>query len=93
MAGLYAANILLPDGSLKEGMMNIGVRPSVGIETNKTIIEVHILDFSGDLYDSHVTVQLLSRFRSEMKFDSLFELKEQLQKDEENIRAYFSTRE
>lgn len=90
-SGVYAANVLLPDGSVKEGMMNIGVRPSVGLTTNTTCIEVHILDFEGDIYGEHVTVQLLSRFRSEMKFDSLFELKEQINKDEENIRAYFST--
>ena len=90
-SGVYAANVLLPDGSVKEGMMNIGVRPSVGLTTNTTCIEVHILDFNGDIYGEHVTVQLLSRFRSEMKFDSLFELKEQINKDEENIRAYFST--
>ena len=90
-SGVYAANILLPDGSVKEGMLNIGVRPSVGIAVNKICVEIHVLDFSGDLYDSHVTVQLLSRFRSERKFDSLFELKEQLQQDEEDIRAYFST--
>jgi len=90
-SGVYAANILLPDGSVKEGMLNIGVRPSVGMATNKTCIEIHVLDFNGDLYGSHVTVQLLSRFRSEKKFDSLFELTEQLQQDEKDIRSYFST--
>ncbi|MCO4815053.1 MAG: bifunctional riboflavin kinase/FAD synthetase [Flavobacteriales bacterium] len=90
-SGVYAANVLLPDGSVKEGMLNIGVRPSVGMATNKTCIEIHVLDFNGDLYGSHVTVQLLSRFRSEKKFDSLFELTEQLQQDEKDIRSYFST--
>mgnify|MGYP003667009960 CR=1 FL=1 len=91
-SGVYAANVLLPNGSVKAGMMNIGVRPSVGLTKNKTCIEVHILDFNGNLYEEHVTVQLLSRFRGEVKFDSLFELKEQINKDEENIRAYFSTK-
>jgi len=90
-SGVYAVNILLPDGSVKEGMLNIGVRPSVGLAINKTSIEIHVLDFNDDLYGSNLTVQLLSRFRSEIKFDSLFELKEQLQQDEEDIRAYFST--
>jgi len=90
-SGVYAANVLLPDGSIKEAMMNIGVRPSIGIAVNSTSIEVHILDFEGDLYGEHVTVQLLKRFRSEIKFDSLFELKEQLHQDEKDIRAYFST--
>ncbi len=89
--GVYAANVLLPDGSIKEAMMNIGVRPSIGIATNETSIEVHILDFEGDLYGEHITVQLLRRFRGEIKFDSLFELREQLYQDEKDIRDYFST--
>jgi len=91
-SGVYAANVLLPNGAVKEGMMNIGVRPSVGIAQNDTCIEVHILDFEGNLYGEHVTVQLLRRFRSEMKFDSLFELKEQIQQDERDIRSYFSVK-
>ena len=70
--------------------MNIGVRPSVGMEKNNICIEVHILDFNENLYGEHITIQLLSRFRSEMKFDSLFELKEQLNIDEKNIRNYFT---
>ena len=88
--GVYAANILLSNGQIKEGMMNIGVRPSVGMEKNNICIEVHILDFNENLYGEHITIQLLSRFRSEMKFDSLFELKEQLNIDEKNIRNYFT---
>ena len=88
--GVYAANVLLSNGQIKEGMMNIGVRPSVGMEKNNICIEVHILDFDEDLYGEHITIQLLSRFRSEMKFDSLFELKEQLSIDEKNIRNYFT---
>lgn len=91
-SGVYAANILLPDGSVKGGMLNIGVRPSVGLATNNTCVEIHVLDYNGDLYGSHVTVQLLSRFRGEVKFDSLFELKEQIKKDEEDIRAYLSAK-
>ncbi len=89
-SGVYASNILLPDGSIKEGMLNIGVRPSIGLSANPISIEVHILDFEGNLYNQHVTIQILKRFRSEQKFDSLFELREQLQHDEENIRRYFS---
>jgi len=88
--GVYAANVLLSNGQIKEGMMNIGVRPSVGMEKNNICIEVHILDFNENLYGEHITIQLLSRFRSEMKFDSLFELKEQLNIDEKNIRNYFT---
>ena len=91
--GVYAVNVLLNDGTLKGGMMNIGMRPTLGNMANETMIEVHVFDYSGNLYGQHVTVQFLSnRLRDEMKFDSLFELKEQIGKDEAIIRNYLSDR-
>jgi len=89
-AGVYAVNALLENGTIFEGMMNIGVRPTVTDDNDKSI-EVNLFDFSGDLYGESITVQLLSRFRDEMKFDSIIDLKEQLNKDESTIRNYFST--
>ena len=88
--GVYAVNVLLSDGLIYEGMMNIGERPTVNNES-KTSIEVNLFDFTGDLYNEQITVQLLSRFRDEIRFDSIGELKEQLNKDENAIRTYFST--
>ncbi len=88
--GVYAVNVVLQDGTLKEGMMNIGIRPSIANHDDLSI-EVNLFDFRGDLYDQYVTVQLLSRFRDEMKFESIDGLKEQLKKDEETIRAYFNS--
>jgi riboflavin kinase / FMN adenylyltransferase len=61
------------------GMMNIGNRPTVH---GKTItIEVHFLDFKDDLYDQYLSVNVLTRIRDEVKFDSLEILKNQLEKD------------
>lgn len=88
--GVYAVNVVLEDGSFKEGMMNIGVRPSIANHDDLSI-EVNLFDFKGDLYGEYITVQLLSRFRDEMKFNSIADLKEQLLHDEENIRAYFNS--
>ena len=51
---------------------------------------MNLFDFEGDLYNQQITVQLLSRFRDEIRFDSIDELKEQLNKDEMDIRSYFS---
>ncbi len=90
MLGVYAVNVVLPNGSIQEGMMNVGLRPTIANHDNLSI-EVNLFDFQGDLYDEYVTVQFLSRFRDEMKFDSILELKEQLTKDEENIRSYFTS--
>lgn len=86
--GVYAVNMLMGDGIIREGMMNIGSRPTIANGSNVSI-EVHLFDFEGDLYGEQVTVQLLSRFRDEQKFDSVDELMEQLKKDEESIRNYF----
>ena len=55
-------------------------------------IEVHLFDFNSNLYGKSLTLQLLSRSRDEIKFNSLDELKNQLKKDEEIIRAFFSNR-
>ena len=88
--GVYAVNVVLSNGSIQEGMMNIGLRPTIANHHGLSI-EVNLFDFSGDLYNEYVTVQFLSRFRDELKFDSILELKEQLAKDEENIRSYFAS--
>ena len=88
--GVYAVNVVLADGSVREGMMNIGLRPTLANHDGISI-EVNLFDFDGDLYDQYVTVQLLSRFRDEMKFDSIPDLKEQLAHDKETIRAYFNS--
>lgn len=88
--GVYAVNVVLADGSVREGMMNIGLRPTLANHDGISI-EVNLFDFDGDLYDQYVTVQLLSRFRDEIKFDSIPDLKEQLAHDKETIRAYFNS--
>ena len=88
--GVYAVNVVLGDGTLKEGMMNIGLRPTIANHDDISL-EVNLFDFDGDLYDQYITVQLLYRFRDEMKFDSIPDLMEQLNHDKETIRAYFSS--
>ena len=75
--GVYAVNMLIESGRILKGMMNIGNRPTIANGTNVSI-EVHLFNFNGDLYDQQVTVQLLSRFRDEVKFDSVSDLMEQL---------------
>lgn len=89
-AGVYAVNIVMGDGIMYEGMMNIGTKPTFS-SSEELSIEVHLFDFKGDIYDQYVTVQLLSRFRDEQKFESVYDLKEQLLNDESAIRRYFAT--
>lgn len=68
------------------GMMNIGTNPTVdGLEQK---IEVHFFDFNTDIYNQDITVQIHSRIRDEKKYNSLDELKVQLQKDELTSRVF-----
>lgn len=75
--GVYAVDILL-DRTVK-GVMNIGCRPTVAGKA--PTIEVHLLNWSGDLYGQTLVVNLKKFLRSEQKFASLDALKEQITKD------------
>jgi len=70
------------DGKAYFGMMNIGFNPTV--DGSQKSIEVNFFDFEGDLYDKKIQVKLLHRIRDEHKFNSIEELKEQLQKDKDH---------
>ncbi len=63
----------------QRGVMNIGMRPTV--DGTRQTLEVHLLDWSGDLYGHTVTVQLEQFLRPEQKFESLDALKDQIQRD------------
>ena len=76
--GVYAVDVMINENKRK-GMMNIGVRPTVGGVLKK--IEVNIFDFNEDIYDQKITVFLKSKLRDEKKFNGLEELKIQLGND------------
>ena len=61
------------------GMMNIGNRPTVS--GKHQTIEVHFFDFDLNLYGKEITIELLYYIREEKKFDSIDNLKQQLEKD------------
>jgi len=61
------------------GVMNIGHRPTVN--GTQLTIEVHLLEWSGDLYGRHLQVELIKFLRPEQKFNSLDDLKEQIKAD------------
>jgi riboflavin kinase / FMN adenylyltransferase len=70
------------------GVMNIGVRPTV--EGIYTTVEVHLFDWSGDLYCKQMVVELEKFLRPEQKFPSLEALKAQIEEDCEVAKAFFS---
>jgi riboflavin kinase / FMN adenylyltransferase len=85
--GVYVVKSWI-DGHEVYGMMNIGYNPTVN-GTEKSI-EVHFFDFNEDLYGRDIRVEMLHRLRDETRFDSIDELKLQLQKDKERSLAYIS---
>ncbi len=85
--GVYSVRVFLEEGT-KLGVMNIGVRPTVN-GTSPTV-EVHLLDWSGDLYGKTITVQLEKFLRPEQKFASLEALKAQIQADCTLAKSFLS---
>jgi len=79
--GVYAVKVegSCLDDSVYNGMMNIGIRPTV--DGQKKVTEVHILDFDQDIYEQNLTVMVYEYIRGEVKFDGLEALKAQLGKD------------
>lgn len=85
MTGVYAVKL---DGL--NAVANLGVRPTIA-GVAKMSLEVHVLDFSGDLYDKHVHVTFLHKIRDEMKFDSFEALKAQIAADVIFAREFFKS--
>lgn len=79
--GVWAVTV---DGSLK-GVANLGMRPTV--DGTERLLEVHLFDFSGDLYGKELRVSFGKYLRPERKFASLEELREQIAKDAEEARG------
>ena len=85
--GVYAAQVILPDGSSRPAVTNVGLRPTVG-DNGGVTVESWLLDFGGDLYGKTIRVELFARLRGEIRFGSLDELKEQIARDAEVARRY-----
>lgn len=86
--GVYAVTVVLQSGETKQGMMNIGVRPTV--DGTKRMIEVNIFDFNQDIYGSILRIYVQKYLRGEQKFNGLDALKEQLSIDKQNVLQYFT---
>ena len=66
----------------------MGTRPTV--DGQNPVLEVHILEFSGNLYGKKIRVEFLKKVRDEKKFDGLEALKEQIFEDISSAKEYFS---
>ena len=76
--GVYLISTII-NQNIIFGMMNIGIKPTTNENTKS--IEVNLFDFNQDLYDTNITIYIKQFLREEIKFDSLNELKLQIEKD------------
>jgi riboflavin kinase / FMN adenylyltransferase len=85
--GVYAVKVNYNDSDFL-GVMNIGCRPTVAGEL--PTVEVHLLDWSGDLYHQTITVNVEAFLRPEQKFASLEDLKQQIDRDCQTAKKLLS---
>jgi riboflavin kinase/FMN adenylyltransferase len=78
--GVYAIELEV-EGRRYKGMLNIGYRPTVGGQDKR--VEAHVFDFDENLYNKELSVFLFKQIRTELKFESLDELKDQLAQDKQ----------
>lgn len=85
--GVYVTGALI-DGQWRRSVTNVGLRPTFGADTEPSV-ETFVIDWAGDLYGDVVRVRFLHRLRDERKFNSLDELKKQIEYDVGRTRSYF----
>lgn len=88
LSGVFAVEVLLNDECV-QGVANVGLRPTVG-DLLKPVLEVHLLDWSGDIYGQRIAVEFKKKLRDEQKFTTLDELVININQDIQTARDYFS---
>lgn len=91
LAGIYAVEVHGIAAHALHGVASLGVRPTVASDARPSL-EVHLLDFDGNLYGRHLVVDFLHKFRDEEKYADVETLRRQIAIDVENTRAFFSNR-
>lgn len=90
LVGVYAVKILIQN-IWHYGICNVGYRPTFKNPDEKQLsIEVNIFDFNKNIYGEEVVIGWFKRIREEKKFNSIDELKEQIEKDKVTALHYFS---
>ena len=86
ISGVYIVKSFLGNKEFK-GIANMGIRPTIGGES--PVLEVHLLNFSENIYGKKLTVEFIKKVREEKKFKNLDALKDQIFKDISTAESYF----
>lgn len=87
--GVYATRAYI-DGRSYHSMTNIGRNPTFG--NSERVVEVYIVDYSGDLYGREMSIDIVERLRGEERFSSAEELKKQIAEDVKKGKAILDAR-
>ena len=77
-------------GKVYQGIGNLGRRPTVEHEGARRLLEIHLFDFEGDLYGEMLQAEFISYIREEKKFESVEELKAQIELDVQQVNQIFT---
>jgi riboflavin kinase/FMN adenylyltransferase len=84
--GIYAVSLSVERGPALPAVASLGTNPTF-VDDGRLVLEVHVLDWSGDLYDRRVRTAFVARLRDELKFDSVDALLAQIRRDIDDARA------
>jgi riboflavin kinase/FMN adenylyltransferase len=85
--GIYAGWYERPGEEVHPAAINLGRRPTFYAEAHASLLEAHLLDFDGDLYDEPAKVRFVARLRGEVRFDRAEDLVDQMRRDCDEARA------
>jgi len=83
--GIYAVTLAIEGGTALPAVASLGTNPTF-VEDGELSLEVHVLDWQGDIYDRRVRTTFVARLRDEVKFDSVEALMVQIARDIEDAR-------
>ena len=89
--GIYAVTLGVEGGPAMPAVASLGTNPTF-VDAGRLVLEVHVLDWQGDLYDRRVRTTFVARLRDELKFDSVEALVAQIQRDIADARAALAAR-
>jgi riboflavin kinase/FMN adenylyltransferase len=89
LAGIFVVRVQGEDLPPIQGVASLGVRPTVKVD-GKPVLEVHLFDFSQQIYNKHIRVDFLHKLRGEEKFPDLAALIRQIGVDVEQAKKWFA---
>lgn len=89
--GVYAVEVLIREQKFP-GMMNIGFRPTINHQGEGKSLEVHIMDFEGNVYNHDIHIRFVKKLRNEKHFSGLEDLKMQLKADKAAVLEIFGNK-